>query len=168
MSYGFCCQTSRSCDCASGQCHAEDMYLEQFDDVIRHSMPKAGLAGFFAEAIQVRKRCAYIYALLLCNKHLMPSNARARVCCVCVYGDVTWCRVWADRYSIHVASCARRSIACERRAASASRTKCRLASAVPALTTGALKVTGSFLTSVRTVFHVFVFYVSNVQLDIWP
>ena len=28
------------------------MYLEQFDDVIKHSMPKAGLAAFFAESIQ--------------------------------------------------------------------------------------------------------------------
>ena len=32
---------------------AEEMYVEQFDDVLRHSLPKAGVAGFFAEAIQV-------------------------------------------------------------------------------------------------------------------
>ncbi|ELU14692.1 hypothetical protein CAPTEDRAFT_204434 [Capitella teleta] len=45
-------QTDRSCDCQPGQCNACDMYMEQLHDVIRHSMPKSGLAGFFAESIQ--------------------------------------------------------------------------------------------------------------------
>lgn len=45
-------QTLRDCDCAVGQCHAGDMYYDQLKDVIQHSMPKSGLAGFFAESIQ--------------------------------------------------------------------------------------------------------------------
>lgn len=45
-------QADRKCDCASGTCMAEDMYIEQLNDVIRHSTPKAGVAGFFAESIQ--------------------------------------------------------------------------------------------------------------------
>jgi len=45
-------QTNRDCSCGPNSCQAADMYFEQLADVIRHSMPKAGLAGFFAESIQ--------------------------------------------------------------------------------------------------------------------
>ncbi|XP_064599022.1 LOW QUALITY PROTEIN: alanine--glyoxylate aminotransferase 2, mitochondrial-like [Liolophura sinensis] len=46
-------QTGRSCDCPSGQCAACDMYVDQFEDVLRFSVPKGGrVAGFFAESIQ--------------------------------------------------------------------------------------------------------------------
>ncbi|KAK2163615.1 hypothetical protein LSH36_76g00083 [Paralvinella palmiformis] len=45
-------QTVRSCGCTDGQCHASDMYLDQLDDVLKYSIPKAGLAAFFAESIQ--------------------------------------------------------------------------------------------------------------------
>lgn len=45
-------QTDRTCDCAPGTCTAGDMYLEQFEDVVRHSGPKSGFAAFFAESIQ--------------------------------------------------------------------------------------------------------------------
>jgi len=38
-------------DCAEDQ-YAEDMYVEQLRDVIRHCTPKTGIAGFFAESIQ--------------------------------------------------------------------------------------------------------------------
>ena len=46
-------QTDRSCNCGPGECQANDMYIDQLKDVIRHSTPKSGLAGFIAEAIQV-------------------------------------------------------------------------------------------------------------------
>lgn len=46
-------QADRECPCPEGEgCFAEEMYLEQLNDVIRHSCPKAGVAGFFAESIQ--------------------------------------------------------------------------------------------------------------------
>lgn len=45
-------QTNRSCDCPAGQCLAGEMYAEQLEDVLKHSMPKAGVAGFIAESIQ--------------------------------------------------------------------------------------------------------------------
>ena len=47
-------QTDRPCSCAAGQCHAEDMYIEQFNDVLRHSCPKSGVAGFFAGECIIR------------------------------------------------------------------------------------------------------------------
>ena len=45
-------QTIRSCSCESGQCRASDMYVDQLEDVLKYSIPKAGLAAFFAETIQ--------------------------------------------------------------------------------------------------------------------
>jgi len=45
-------QTDRSCDCAAGECMARDMYVDQLEDVIRHSMPKGRVGAFIAEAIQ--------------------------------------------------------------------------------------------------------------------
>jgi len=45
-------QSDRSCNCGPGECQANDMYIDQLKDVIRHSTPKSGLAGFIAEAIQ--------------------------------------------------------------------------------------------------------------------
>ncbi|XP_071823300.1 alanine--glyoxylate aminotransferase 2, mitochondrial-like [Apostichopus japonicus] len=44
-------QTNRDCDCQVGQCQAKDMYVDQFKDVLIHSIPKR-MAGFFAESIQ--------------------------------------------------------------------------------------------------------------------
>lgn len=45
-------QTVRPCSCPPGSCQACDMYVEQLEDVLRHSMPKDKVAAFFAEAIQ--------------------------------------------------------------------------------------------------------------------
>jgi len=45
-------QTNRDCDCSEGHCKATDMYLDQLDDVLRFSMPKGKIAGFWAESIQ--------------------------------------------------------------------------------------------------------------------
>lgn len=45
-------QTTRKCDCSAGQCKASDMYLSQLDEVLRYSVPKSGVAGFFIESIQ--------------------------------------------------------------------------------------------------------------------
>ncbi|CAD5117899.1 DgyrCDS6644 [Dimorphilus gyrociliatus] len=45
-------QTDRQCDCSSGSCEAGDNYVEQLEDLIRHSCPKEGIAAFFAESIQ--------------------------------------------------------------------------------------------------------------------
>ncbi|XP_077982200.1 alanine--glyoxylate aminotransferase 2, mitochondrial-like isoform X2 [Glandiceps talaboti] len=44
-------QTIRKCDCAAGQCHAKDMYVEQLKDLLRYTCPKK-VAGFFAEPVQ--------------------------------------------------------------------------------------------------------------------
>ncbi|XP_072013871.1 alanine--glyoxylate aminotransferase 2, mitochondrial-like [Amphiura filiformis] len=44
-------QTIRDCNCAEGQCHANEMYVEQFNDLLRHGTPKK-IAGFFVEGIQ--------------------------------------------------------------------------------------------------------------------
>jgi alanine-glyoxylate transaminase / (R)-3-amino-2-methylpropionate-pyruvate transaminase len=47
------CQTNRDCSCKPNECEACDKYVEQFDDVLQHSMPKGGkIAAFFAESIQ--------------------------------------------------------------------------------------------------------------------
>ncbi len=46
-------QTTRSCDCSQGNCNACDMYVEQFRDTIKFSVPKGKLAAFFVEPIQV-------------------------------------------------------------------------------------------------------------------
>lgn len=45
-------QTTRQCSCAPGECDANRRYLRQLADVIRFSIPKQGLAAFFAESIQ--------------------------------------------------------------------------------------------------------------------
>ena len=39
-----------------GECKAADMYAEQFEDTLRHSIPKGKLAAFFCEPIQVDYR----------------------------------------------------------------------------------------------------------------
>ena len=48
----------RDCDCAGGQCKAEEGYLEQLEEVLKYStqtgLPAGkNIAGFFAESIQV-------------------------------------------------------------------------------------------------------------------
>lgn len=45
-------QTTRKCDCPADRCLATDHYLEQLEDVLRHSMPKGRVGAFFAESIQ--------------------------------------------------------------------------------------------------------------------
>lgn len=45
-------QTVRSCDCPEGSCQATDLYVEQLEDVLRHSLPKDKCGAFIAEAIQ--------------------------------------------------------------------------------------------------------------------
>ncbi|KAK2170495.1 hypothetical protein NP493_1149g00072 [Ridgeia piscesae] len=45
-------QTERTCACAAGECQACDGYVDQLQDVLRHSHPQTGIAGFFAESIQ--------------------------------------------------------------------------------------------------------------------
>lgn len=45
-------QTTRKCDCPADRCLATDFYLEQLEDVLRHSMPKGRVGAFFAESIQ--------------------------------------------------------------------------------------------------------------------
>ena len=47
-------QTDRACSCGAGPCQAADQYLEQLKDVLRHGFAKGGVAGFFAESIQVQ------------------------------------------------------------------------------------------------------------------
>lgn len=42
----------RTCDCAEGECGAEDRYIDALKDVIKFSVAKQGVAGFFAESIQ--------------------------------------------------------------------------------------------------------------------
>lgn len=47
------CQVDRSCNCADGHCGASDAYLDQFEEVVKYSLPKGkSLAAFFAESIQ--------------------------------------------------------------------------------------------------------------------
>lgn len=45
-------QTTRQCSCKAGECDANSRYLQQLEDVLRFSIPKQGLAAFFAEPIQ--------------------------------------------------------------------------------------------------------------------
>lgn len=45
-------QTNRKCDCKEGECNACDMYIGELEEVLRYSVPKSGVAGFFAEPIQ--------------------------------------------------------------------------------------------------------------------
>ncbi|KAK2722479.1 hypothetical protein QYM36_002877 [Artemia franciscana] len=45
-------QTTRSCECAEGQCLASEKYVEELEEVLRYSVPKGKVAGFFAESIQ--------------------------------------------------------------------------------------------------------------------
>ncbi|GAB6021674.1 Alanine--glyoxylate aminotransferase 2, mitochondrial, variant 2 [Chamberlinius hualienensis] len=45
-------QANRDCDCSPGQCKACDGYIDQLDEVLKYSVPKSGVAGFFAESIQ--------------------------------------------------------------------------------------------------------------------
>jgi len=45
-------QADRSCGCPPNGCMAGDNYVEQIEDVLRHSVAKKGVAGFFAESIQ--------------------------------------------------------------------------------------------------------------------
>lgn len=52
--FSFFLQTIRTCDCAEGECHACDMYVDQLQDVLRFSMPNGKVGAFIAEAIQVR------------------------------------------------------------------------------------------------------------------
>ena len=53
-------QADRACDCTPGYCQASDKYLEQLNDVIIHSSPKGGIAGLFAEPIQVWKSHTFL------------------------------------------------------------------------------------------------------------
>ena len=46
-------QTIRPCDCPPGSCEACDKYVDQLDDVLKHSMPKEKCGAFIAEVIQV-------------------------------------------------------------------------------------------------------------------
>ncbi len=46
-------QTTRTCNCAPGQCAASGKYVDQLDEVLRYSAPKGRVGGFFAESIQV-------------------------------------------------------------------------------------------------------------------
>lgn len=45
-------QTTRDCACAEGHCQACDNYLEQVEDLLRHSCSNNGIAGMFIEYIQ--------------------------------------------------------------------------------------------------------------------
>ncbi|XP_076470378.1 alanine--glyoxylate aminotransferase 2, mitochondrial-like [Babylonia areolata] len=45
-------QTLRSCDCPEGCCKAGDLYIDQLEDVLKHSMPKDRCAAFIAEVVQ--------------------------------------------------------------------------------------------------------------------
>lgn len=45
-------QTQRPCDCSEGCCKASDLYVDQLDDVLKHSLPKDRCGAFIAEAIQ--------------------------------------------------------------------------------------------------------------------
>ncbi|KAL8616380.1 hypothetical protein ACOMHN_032234 [Nucella lapillus] len=45
-------QTIRPCECPEGSCQASDMYVDQLEDVLKHSLPKDKCGAFFAEAIQ--------------------------------------------------------------------------------------------------------------------
>jgi len=52
-------QTTRECSCKAGECEANNRYLQQLEDVLRFSIPKQGLAAFFAEPIQVGNAVYY-------------------------------------------------------------------------------------------------------------
>ena len=39
---------------STGECEASEQYVRQLEDVLDHCAPKAGVAGFIAEYIQVR------------------------------------------------------------------------------------------------------------------
>ncbi|XP_074660687.1 alanine--glyoxylate aminotransferase 2, mitochondrial-like [Tubulanus polymorphus] len=45
-------QVDRQCDCAAGECQASDKYVDQVEDVLRHSAPKGKIGGIFLESIQ--------------------------------------------------------------------------------------------------------------------
>lgn len=45
-------QTTRNCDCSSGQCLAEDNYINQLESEFKYSLPKGKCAAMFAESIQ--------------------------------------------------------------------------------------------------------------------
>ena len=46
-------QTQRQCDCSPGQCAASGQYMDQFEEVVKYSLPKGkSVAGFIAESIQ--------------------------------------------------------------------------------------------------------------------
>lgn len=44
----------KRCNCPENNCEACDKYFDEFQDVIKHSLPKSGkIAAFIAESIQV-------------------------------------------------------------------------------------------------------------------
>lgn len=45
-------QTNRNCDCSSGNCLAEDNYINQLEAEFKYSLPKGKCAAMFAESIQ--------------------------------------------------------------------------------------------------------------------
>jgi len=45
-------QTDRSCNCGPGECMARDLYVDQVEDILRHSMPKGRVGCFISEIIQ--------------------------------------------------------------------------------------------------------------------
>ena len=53
-------QTLRDCSCGPDQCQAGDRYVHEFEEVLRYSMPKGKIGGFFAESIQVGVYCSKI------------------------------------------------------------------------------------------------------------
>ncbi|KAL8615307.1 hypothetical protein ACOMHN_038046 [Nucella lapillus] len=61
-------KTQRRCECPEGSCQACDLYVDQLDDVLRHSMPRDRCAAFIAEVYDVLRhsipmdRCAAFIA----------------------------------------------------------------------------------------------------------
>lgn len=49
---------NRKCNCAKGQCMAEDSYVKDFKDLYKSVIPNDGkIAAFIAESIQVSLNC---------------------------------------------------------------------------------------------------------------
>ena len=63
-------QADRKCSCAAGACAAEDAYAEQMEDVLRHTAPKSGIAGFFAGMVDAPcMMCFYlVMSCVLCSR----------------------------------------------------------------------------------------------------
>jgi hypothetical protein len=59
------------------------MYVDQIDEVLKYNVPKAGIAGFFAESIQVYRVCDFIFYLVSETRVIRPINEHASTRFLC-------------------------------------------------------------------------------------